>query len=118
MSLKITWTLADHLCRKCGGRVLQSASGVGPTAGGNPLYKCADCGEAGVAHGPSVICWCGLKMRGQTSDPAYQCLPFSILEDKPWVREAFLACGCDPDRGEVGIVLISQMNDLRKRAGG
>ena len=43
MKTIITWTLTDHLCRHCGGRILQSASGVGPTAGGNPLYRCADC---------------------------------------------------------------------------
>lgn len=109
MKTIITWTLTDHLCRHCGGRILQSASGVGPTAGGNPLYRCADCGEGCVDIGPEVVCWCGMKHRNQIEEPAYRCLPFSILTEKPWLREAFMACGCDPDRGEVGIVMKRDM---------
>jgi len=33
------------------------------------------------------------------------CLPFSIIKDRPELKEAFLMCGCDPSRGEVGIIL-------------
>lgn len=99
----ITWTITDHLCRYCGGRVLQSASGAGMTPGGNPIYRCADCGKKSSAMLPDVICWCGLKHRGQEEAP-YRCLPFSVLKDRPYLREAFASCGCDPERGEVGIV--------------
>jgi hypothetical protein len=37
---------------------------------------------------------------------AYQCVPFSIIATNSKMRDAFLACGCDPERktSEVGIV--------------
>ena len=41
---KQTWAIEDHLCRSCGGRILRCVKGNGMTPGGNPLYKCADCG--------------------------------------------------------------------------
>lgn len=103
MSRERTWYLIDHLCRACGGRILQCATGQGPTGGGNPIYKCADCGVSTSARGPSALCWCGMQFRNNHLNP-YVCLPFSILKEKPELREAFLAFGCDPDRGEVGIL--------------
>ena len=75
------------------------------TSGGNPVFKCADCGVAAAAMGPEVICWCGFHHRMQHHLTAYRCLPFSILKDKPHLLNAFRACGCDPARGEVGIIL-------------
>jgi len=41
-------------------------------------------------------------------------MPFSILEEKPFLKEAFLACGCDPTRGEVGIMLEADLYRLTK----
>ena len=102
---KMTWTILDHLCKSCGGRILQSASGAGPTPGGNPVFKCADCGQATSGTGPEVLCWCGFSHRGQHPLNGYRCLPFSILQEKPELKDAFLACGRDPRRGEVGIIL-------------
>lgn len=93
--------------------MLRSVSGVGPTAGGNPLYRCADCGKGSASPSSDVVCWCGMRHRNQTEPPAYRCLPFSILSEKPWLRGAFLACGCDPDNGEVGIVMIRDLERLR-----
>jgi hypothetical protein len=102
---KSTWTLADHLCRACGGRILKCASGAGPTPGGNPLWKCADCGRSASGMGPEVLCWCGQAHRFNR-DHAYVCQPFSVLETRPELLDAFRACGCDPARGgEVGIML-------------
>ena len=106
------WVLADHLCRGCGGRILQCVAGGGITGGGNPVWKCADCGKEAADMGPGCLCWCGLTHRNQ-STPAYMCLPFSIIEDRPELREAFLACGCDPARGEVGIILERDLHRSR-----
>jgi DNA-directed RNA polymerase subunit RPC12/RpoP len=100
-----TWALEDHLCRGCGGRILRCVKGNGITGGGNPIYKCADCGKATASMGPWDLCWCGYAQRMSPHLTAYRCLPYSILDTRPELRQAFLMCGCDPARGEVGIVL-------------
>jgi hypothetical protein len=102
---KMTWVLEDHLCRACGGRILRCVSGAGPTGGGNPVFKCADCGASAASMGPDSLCWCGFSHRQQHDITAYRCMPFSVLKDRPELERAFRACGCDPGRGEVGIVL-------------
>lgn len=99
-----TWTLEDHLCASCGGRILRCATNTGMTPGGNPLFKCADCGKSASGSNAGALCWCGVSHRGQTATP-YRCLPFSILESRPELERAFRGCGCDPARGEIGIVL-------------
>ena len=99
-----TWALTDHLCKKCGGRVLRCVTGGGVTGGGDPIWKCADCGKSAAAMGPDGLCWCGLAHKHNAT--AYICQPFSILDSRPELLAAFLACGCDPKRGgEVGIML-------------
>lgn len=106
---KITWALEDHLCRACGGRVLRSVSGVGPTPGGNPIYRCADCGASTSSMGAESICWCGFHHRMNHNATAYMCVPFSEIEARPESKQAlinaFRSCGCEPGRGEVGIML-------------
>lgn len=99
------WVIEDHLCVKCGGRILRCIKGAGPTPGGNPLYRCSDCGVQVSSHDPSKLCWCGMTFKGQHIS-AYQCVPFSIIATNSKMRDAFLACGCDPERktSEVGIV--------------
>lgn len=100
-----TWTIVDHLCQRCGGRILKCATGTGMTPGGNPLWRCADCKEATTGMTPDKICWCGMKQKFQ-SFPAYRCLPYSILETEPGLLNNFLSCGCDPKTGgEVGIII-------------
>lgn len=111
----MTWTIVDHLCRSCGGRVLKSATGAGMTPGGNPIWKCADCGASKSSTGPDGVCWCGFSHRNNHSSTAYVCQPFSVLEQHPDLLAAFLACGCDPKRGEVGIMLE---RDYRKVVNG
>ena len=109
-----TWVLEDHLCRICGGRILRCVRGNGITGGGNPIFRCADCGASGAAMGPQGLCWCGFSHRQQSAN-SYQCVPYSILRDRPTVSaaltNAFRACGCEPGRGDVGIMLE---RDLRK----
>lgn len=113
-----TWILEDHLCRSCGGRILRCASGQGMTPGGNPVYQCADCGQSASGALPDVLCWCGLSHRGNAHVTPYVCLPFSILESRPELEPAFRACGCDPQRGEVGIMLERDFRAGAKAAGG
>jgi hypothetical protein len=109
-----TWKIEDHRCHVCGGRILRCVNGCGPTPGGNPIYRCADCGLSKAGNSPSVICWCGFEHRGQRNN-AYRCVPYSILSDRPELLEHFLACGCDPKRGgDVGIMLT---RDFQKRDG-
>lgn len=106
-----TWVIEDHLCKSCGGRILKCATGAGPTPDGNPLFKCADCGKSASAMGPEALCWCGFSHRGNSDQNAYVCQPFSILKEHPELLKAFLSCGCNPDRGEVGIMLERDLRD-------
>jgi hypothetical protein len=50
---------------------------------------------------------------------AYRCLPFSLLDgnalsekQKRKLTAAFRNCGCDPERGEVGIILESEYPNI------
>lgn len=106
MSKVMTWELSDHLCKWCGGRVLRCVGGAPISGGGNPTWKCADCGKSAAAMGPDVLCWCGYSHKHNHNATAYVCQPFSVLAEKPALLDAFKACGCDPARGgEVGIML-------------
>lgn len=99
--------IEDHLCRSCGGRILRHAA-PGATPGGNPAYRCADCGKGASGMDTSSLCWCGFSHRQQRAT-AYVCVPFSILSEQTEkaqvLTSAFRACGCEPGRGEVGIML-------------
>jgi len=112
--MSITWKLEDHVCRSCGGRILKSVSGAGMTPGGNPIYRCADCGRGGSFFGENEICWCGFSYRQQNLNP-YKCLSFRILEEHPELLPAFQACGCEPGRSEVGIVLETDYRALMEK---
>ena len=111
---KQKWVLEPHLCSDCGGRILRCVEGNGMTPGGNAIRRCADCGKSGTQHGADAICWCGVTQRGN-SERAYRCLPFSVLETEPWLEEGFRACGCDPKRGEVGIMLTADLRRLSEQ---
>lgn len=100
-----TWVIEDHLCRGCGGRILRCVTGGGATGGGNPIFRCADCKQITSSMGPDSLCWCGFHHKHNHTMQAYRCLPFTILEERPELKRAFLACGCDPTRGEVGVIL-------------
>jgi hypothetical protein len=113
MSDRRTWALTDHLCRGCGGRILRCVTGNGMTPGGNPVYKCANCGKAGAAMSTDHLCWCGFSHKLNHNVSAYVCVPYSELEAAPQLLKGFLACGCDPKNGgEVGIMLVSTYDEL------
>lgn len=109
-----TWVLEPHLCSDCGSRILKCVTGNGMTPGGNPVRRCADCGRTSADTGPHGLCWCGVTHKSN-NEKAYRCLSFSILESEPWLEEAFRACGTDPKRGDIGVVLISDLARLRAR---
>lgn len=50
----MAWSLADHACRHCFGRLLSGAGGV---------WRCAECGaqHRGEVEG---LCWCGVEVPG------------------------------------------------------
>jgi hypothetical protein len=50
------WTLTDHVCRRCFGRVLERSD-----VGGRRIARCADCGaEAVGSH--DALCACGADL--------------------------------------------------------
>jgi len=105
------WALEDHLCRRCGGRILRCVSGGGATGGGNPIFRCADCGISTSAMGPEALCWCDFAHRRQQPG-AYVCVPYSILREHPGALKYFRRCGCDPEAGgEVGIMLAAELRE-------
>lgn len=83
------------------------------TPGGNPVFKCADCGKANASMGPETLCWCGYSHRGQNAT-AYICQPFTVLKERPQMLEAFRSCGCEPGRTEVGIMLERDYHNALK----
>lgn len=106
---QVTYALEDHMCKRCGGRILRRVGGPSIiTPGGNPLYVCSDCGASVCDMSCYELCWCGFNHKNQTLNP-YQCVPFSALETNPELREQFLACGCNPDAktSQIGIIMIN-----------
>jgi hypothetical protein len=50
-----TWSMVDHICRTCGGRIVASADGA--------RVRCAECGSSATG-GHEEICWCGALPAG------------------------------------------------------
>lgn len=116
---RIHWVLVDHMCRSCGGRVLLSVANKGMTPGGNAIYRCSDCRKQSTSMaGHADICWCGQEMKHNNHlRRHYMCLPFSVLEEKPWLKHGFMSFGCDPERGgEVGVMTRSEYDRLNALA--
>lgn len=112
MSKELKWEIEDHICRKCGGRILRCVSPV-ITGGGNPLFRCADCGASAAGFTPEVLCWCGFKQKGQTKS-AYVCVHRKEGEASENLRMALAKCGFDIKRGvEVGIGLCEDVEKAR-----
>ena len=110
-----TWQLEDHLCKKCGGRILKSASESGANSKGETLFRCANCGKAEYGFSPSVICWCGMDHTHQGASK-YKCAPYSVLENRPDLLESFKACGYDPENGaEVGVLLTKDLSAANEK---
>lgn len=48
------WTLVDHACSFCGGRILSRG------AGRRVQYRCSECGEVGAVD-VTTLCCCGVR---------------------------------------------------------
>lgn len=108
----ISYRAVPHVCRKCGGRVGRAVSGQGPSPGGNPLWRCFNCGEAQTGIEPHCICWCGLKFRGEVVSK-YECVPTSLIQMDPRLRDLLSQCGVTEKSGqEVGVVLRDSFRAL------
>lgn len=53
------WRIEQHVCSRCFGRILSRAIGDGINR-----YRCADCGLTKDGKTASVMCSCGMKLRG------------------------------------------------------
>lgn len=52
------WTLTDHICRSCMGRVIKRP-GIGPRR----YYRCTNCGTEVEGTTTAALCCCGMKLR-------------------------------------------------------
>lgn len=62
----------------------------------------------------NCLCWCGFEHRNNHGNHAYRCVPFNDMKVWPELLALFLACGCDPSKGEVGIVLTDDFVRLQR----
>lgn len=71
---------------------------------------------------PSALCWCGFKHKGQGGQPPYVCMRTSLVEDvkkmedgekkAKELEQALKACGIDPAKTQVGILLTSDYSRI------
>lgn len=107
------YVLTDHICKDCAGRILkQKTPGVSP--GGNPIFRCADCGIEGSSPDSKSICWCGNFLKGQERKQTYKCLPLTLADTIPGLSQLFAANGFNVKKKitEIGIVLYQDYKDL------
>ncbi len=102
-----TYSLTDHACRICSGRILMQETLTGVTPGGNPVFRCADCGKESCGMTPEGICWCGFTQRRQAQSGDWLCMRTDKAVDQPWVRDAFAHCGVDVN-SDVEIAVINR----------
>ena len=66
MASRAGWTITDHVCQVCFGRILSRAIAVtedNPDPG--RTFRCADCGVEKVGASSAVVCMCGFKIAGR-----------------------------------------------------
>lgn len=66
------FSLEDHVCRHCFGRLVSSAD-----AGGTRRYLCSNCGASATGPGPDVLCACGVRLKSSAlgGRPVLACMP-------------------------------------------
>jgi hypothetical protein len=112
MKKQLVYTMTDHACMKCGGRVLASNSSTG--IGGYVSYICSCCEASGSGMLPP-ICYYHLKWRGGEV-PLYRCVHRRELSESPWMKDACAHSGYDIESGQViGMVSIEAERDSRIR---
>lgn len=63
------WSLTQHCCRCCFGRILSRPHGTP----GMRIFRCADCGLEKEGHQASCLCACGAKLNARNA--AIRCQP-------------------------------------------
>mgnify|MGYP001579254699 CR=1 FL=1 len=107
------YKITDHICRECDGRILEQINS-GPAGGGNPVYRCADCGKASSGLLPDVLCWCGCT--NSDGERLFMCL--SIKDNMDLRAELCLKLPEKLSRTEVISVPIDAYREfLRKKDG-
>lgn len=105
------YVLTPHVCKECNGRILQQVSPPVATGGGNPLFRCADCGKAASGMFPKAICYCGFHFSNQP-EGAYRCVPFA---DNEHLREELAITGYSRfGTSEIGVVAIGLLKRRNK----
>lgn len=105
--------LTDHACYQCGGRIVR-VLGHGPTPGGNPVIMCSACGRSAVQGLGDGLCWCDyMPPRSGVRGGVYMCVPYSILDEKPWLKLAFEKCGNPPGKTLIGVMLAADYRDMK-----
>lgn len=54
----LTWTLTDHCCKFCFGRILASDA-----PDGRKVFRCSCCEAQAEGASEAVLCCCGMKLR-------------------------------------------------------
>lgn len=78
------WLIEDHVCRACFGRVLSRTG-----EGGVRVYRCSNCGAERSGSRVSLLCACGIKLRGvvdaglrcrENTSPKPECMSQIVVE--------------------------------------
>lgn len=66
------YTLADHVCRVCFGRILRAPRPDGHPDAHAHRWVCSNCGTEAVHREPACICACGIRLKSGR-DPGVRC---------------------------------------------
>jgi hypothetical protein len=83
----MSYSLTNHACSHCGGRLLSYAGGAGVSGRINYLCSCCEASDSSMTS-PN-ICYCGLSWRGSQQTP-YRCVHKDEIGESPWLKDA---CG-------------------------
>ncbi|WP_373541147.1 hypothetical protein [Chamaesiphon sp.] len=108
-----SYSLTNHACSHCGGRILARSGGAGISGYINYLCSCCEASGSGMINPP--ICYCNMKWRG--SDVSnYRCVHKEELITSPWLKDACAHSGYDFDSQQmVGMVCLEAEKTARKR---
>ena len=113
MKKQISYSLTNHACSNCGGRILSYAGGAGISGYTQYICSCCEATDSAMTH-PN-ICYCGLKWRGSQQTP-YRCVHKNEIADSPWLRDACAHSGWDVNSQQIiGMVSLEAERDSRKR---
>lgn len=106
--MKQTWSIENHICHICKGRILRCVTGAGMQPGGN-LFRCSCCGKE--SYSCERLCYCGFR-HPDNNRRTLICQPFSLVKKYPELEREFKMLDFDIDKGEIGFVRLSIMNKI------